>query len=124
MTNQFTLILLVLDQSVQHRVVVIITGKGPDRDTFERRAKELKLQRIHICCLWLKFEDYPVCIGSADLGVSLHSSSSGLDLPMKVVDMLGSGVPVLALNYDCITELVEEGRTGEIFNDSQDLGKK
>lgn len=87
-------------------LLVIVTGKGPMKQLYEERIRTLDLQHIAIATMWLEAPDYPLLIGAADVGVCLHSSTSGIDLPMKVLDMYGCHVPVCALGFACLPELV------------------
>ncbi|KAL3108034.1 hypothetical protein niasHT_018196 [Heterodera trifolii] len=102
------------------KIVVIITGKGPQREFYEERIRNTKWDKVRIFTAWLSADDYPKFLSCADLGVSLHTSTSGLDLPMKVVDMLGSGVPVLAKNFPAIGELID-GTNGLLFDTPEEL---
>lgn len=86
---------------------------------------QLELRTIHLRTLWLAAEDYPLFLGAADLGLCLHRSSSGLDLPMKLADMFGSGLPVCALDYGpCLAEQVQHGVNGLVFTTSGQLAEQ
>ena len=109
------------NQSFSKRLVVLITGKGPLRDMFENLVKTFDFKYIRIKCLWLTSSDYPKLLSCADIGLCLHTSTSGLDLPMKALDMLGVGLPVLAINFPALSELIKHGENGIIFEDASGL---
>ena len=60
-------------------IIFIITGKGPQKAMYQAKIAELQLAQygIYILTMWLESGDYPLLLGSADLGISLHTSSSG-----------------------------------------------
>ena len=109
-------------------LVVIITGKGPQKTRYLAQIATLeaegKLEMVRIKTAWLSTADYSSLLASADVGVSLHTSSSGVDLPMKVVDMFGAGLPVLGWGkFTAWSELVQEGVNGRAFGSAQELQK-
>jgi beta-1,4-mannosyltransferase len=108
------------------KIMAIITGKGPQKQHYMSRIKTLteenKLLHVQILTAWLSAEDYALLLGSAHLGISLHTSSSGVDLPMKVVDMFGTGLPVLGWSkFEAWPELVREGFNGLGFTSAEQL---
>ncbi len=103
-------------------LVILVTGDGARRAEFERRFAGLPARRIQLRARFLEPEDYPRVVGSADLGLCLHRSSSGFDIPMKVADLFGAGVPVCALDYGaCLAERVRHGDNGLLFSTGRQL---
>ncbi|KAJ5593820.1 CAZyme family GT33 [Penicillium hispanicum] len=110
-------------------VLAIITGKGPQKQMYIDKIKALehadKLPKVTIRTAWLSVPDYAKLLASASLGVSLHTSSSGVDLPMKVVDMFGAGLPVVGWSrFKAWPELVSENVNGMGFGSSIELAEK
>jgi beta-1,4-mannosyltransferase len=107
-------------------IIAIITGKGPQKEMYlqeiSNREKAGKLEKATIKTAWLSTLNYAKLLGCASLGVSLHTSSSGVDLPMKVVDMFGAGLPVVGWNrFEAWPELVTDGVNGRGFGSSIEL---
>jgi beta-1,4-mannosyltransferase len=103
-------------------LVILVTGDGARRAQFERRFAGLPARRVQLRTRWLEPEDYPKIVGSADLGLCLHRSSSGLDIPIKIADLFGAGVPVCALDYGaCLAERVRHGDNGLLFSTAPGL---
>ncbi|MCJ1249288.1 mannosyltransferase [Trapelia coarctata] len=107
-------------------LLLIITGKGPQKDHYLSLIASLedadKLEMVTLKTAWLSMKDYASLLGAADLGISLHKSSSGIDLPMKVVDMFGAGLPVVGWSaFEAWPELVKEGVNGRGFGSVEEL---
>jgi beta-1,4-mannosyltransferase len=120
--EDMALLLDALDMVSGSAITVYVTGDGPARKELAPRLAALRLKGVLVDTGYLPDALYWNLIRRADVGLSLHRSSSGLDLAMKVVDLFGAGVPVCALDYGgSIREQVEDGVTGFLFRSAQEL---
>ena len=56
--------------------------------------------RVEILSMWIEdFNDYLGILSSSHLGLSFHVSTSGIDFPMKIVDMISVGLPVCSIYF-------------------------
>jgi beta-1,4-mannosyltransferase len=107
------------------RLAVLVTGRGPGRDAFAPRLAALDGEAVRVRTPWLESADYRALLAGADLGLCFHRSASGLDLPMKLADMRGAGLPVCALDFaPCLGEVFEADRHGWLFADAASCAER
>jgi beta-1,4-mannosyltransferase len=107
------------------KLMVLITGRGPLREAFEQRLSGLQWRRVILKTAFLDPADYRELLCAAHLGLSLHRSSSGVDLPMKIMDLFGARTPACVLDYGpCLAEQIQPGRTAVTFRDSQEFAAR
>jgi len=81
-----------------HRALrLIVSGDGPLRAEWGARLRAMEGVAIRVETPDVAVTDYPSLLAASHLGLCVHRSSSGLDLPMKIVELQSVGVPVLAL---------------------------
>jgi beta-1,4-mannosyltransferase len=104
------------------RLRVVISGRGTLREPFERAIAKKSWRHAEIQTLFLDPAAYRELLREADLGLSFHQSTSGVDLPMKIIDLLGAGTPVCAFDYGpCLREQIQPGRNGLLFRTAEEL---
>lgn len=99
-------------------LLLVVTGKGPLKTKFEAAvaAAQFPSSDIQVRCVWLSADDYPRVLQLVHIGVSLHTLLLGIDLPMKILDFFGCGVPVIAVGFKAIAELVTDGVNGVVVD--------
>jgi len=111
------------EESIIKKVILIITGRGPNRDEFMKKVFKTNFKIFTIISIWLESDDYPKLLGASDIGICLHYSSSGYDLPMKVVDMFSAQLPVVSYDYETVHELINQNTNGFLFKNREDLSR-
>jgi beta-1,4-mannosyltransferase len=109
-------------EAVAPVIAVILSGRGPLRADVEKRLARRRLAAVAARTAWVEPDDYLTLVGIADAGLCLHQSASGLDLPMKLADFRGAGVPVCAFDYaPVLGEALTPGHEGLTFRDPGEL---
>jgi beta-1,4-mannosyltransferase len=103
---------------------LLLSGDGGQRAEWGGRLRAQSNDWLEIETPDVPIDDYPQLLGSAHLGLSIHRSSSGMDLPMKIVELQGVGLPVLTLDDGTpLHEIAPQGCGVQLYGDAEELAQ-
>lgn len=91
---------------------VLIVGDGPSRPDLERVARDLGLPHVTITGR-VAHDAIPGYLSAFDIGVSPRATFYAS--PMKIPEYMATGSAVIGPRMPNIADLVEDGRTGRLF---------
>lgn len=113
-----------LKESIKENVWVNLVGDGDQKYYYERLVKELKLDKL--VKFWGKIEYNCIEDIYRQTDVLILPSIWPENQPVTITEAMASRIPVIATRIGGIHELVEEGKTGYLFepNNPEDLAQK
>lgn len=96
-----------------------IIGKGRYEKNLREMVRQKALENYIFFKGWVSHENLPKYFMSADIGIIPHVNSkhNDLTLPNKVFDVMAFGKPLVSANLAPIRRIVEETKSGLIFED-------
>lgn len=66
---------------------------------------------------------YPLVLSSCDIGLSINGEDSSLKISKEIIQMYGSGIPIIGFKGVSMNEIIKNGGIGFIAKDDNDLIK-
>ena len=112
-----------LQASGRHDIKAVFIGDGPELERVRREASGLTGV---IFTGSLPHNQMPACLAAADIGVAPFDVTAFGPLslgffwsPLKVFEYMAAGLPVVAPNIDRLSQLIEDGREGVLYDASE-----
>lgn len=95
---------------------LLVVGDGPGRDYAQARASEPRLAGRVVLTGKVPHDEIPAHLAAMSLTVAPYVAQDGFYFsPLKVVESLAAGRPVVAPRIGQLVDLVEEGLTGLLY---------
>ena len=95
-------------------VKLVVIGEGPGRETLEAQARRAGVDAVFTG--GLPYERVPAHVAALDVAVAPYASADDFYFsPLKVVEYLAAGVPVVAADVGDLRHCVSPGRTGWLY---------
>lgn len=105
------------------QIICVVTGKGLLKDEFKSQYAQSLAVKYPLHQIWAETQhDYMDLLSCCDLGLSFHRSTSGLDFPMKLIDMISVGIPTCSFEYEAMED-ISKVHGIDLFKNANDLSR-
>jgi glycosyltransferase involved in cell wall biosynthesis len=91
---------------------LLLVGDGPERPAVEAQVEGLGVADGVTFVGAVPHEEVPAQLACMDAGVAAYPADRHYLSPMKVLEYLAAGLPVVASGVDQLADLIEDGRSG------------
>ena len=111
------------DLASAHRVHLLAVGEGPEWRGFQARVADAPCRESVTMTGRVPHEQIPAWTSAADIIVAPYKRAADFYFsPLKVIEALACARPVVAPRIGQLCELIEDGRTGLLYEPDDPLG--